>query len=56
MKSFKQFKEDIAIGGPTNVTAGVSVGPNDIGVHLDKFNKRTPKKPLLTTKPLSRKM
>lgn len=54
MKTFKQLKEELV--GPTNNTAGVSVGPNDIGVQLDPKKKKLSSKPILTIKPLTRKM
>lgn len=54
MKTFKQFLEDTGISAPTNVTAGVSVGPNDIGVSPTKQKKYT--KPVLTNTPLTRNL
>lgn len=55
MKTFKELKEELS-AGPTNVTAGVSVGPNDIGVKLDSKKKKFPPEQVLTIKPLTRKM
>lgn len=55
MKSFKTLREELG-SGPANVTAGVAVGPNDIGVDLKKRKRKSSLDPILTINPLTRKI